>query len=312
LYERNYIMRNSVKIILGCVVVLAVFITCRQHAKNFKKNDDTATSGTIQVLADESFKPILDEEAYIFKALYPETKVNFVYKPEKDAVKLYLNDSIRTIILARELTPEEQQTMTQRNLQPEKSRFAIDAIALIVNQQSADTTISVSQIKAALNGKAMTDKDIVFDNPNSSLVRYLKDLSGNSQLNQKHIYALKSNKEVITYVSQHPNAIGIVGFSWLDDPDPDYADAVAKVKIIGVKDENNSKAPNVYFKPSQESLALKQYPLRRGLYTLNSTGRAGLASAFQVFLRGERGQRIILKSGLLPDSIPPRELNITK
>ncbi|WP_158829651.1 PstS family phosphate ABC transporter substrate-binding protein [Mucilaginibacter lacusdianchii] len=303
-------MRNSVKIIIGCVIVLAVFITCRQRAKNFKKNDDTATSGTIQIVADESFAPILDEEAYIFKAMYPETNVKLVYKTEKEAVKLYLDDSIRTIILARQLTPDEQQIMEQRNLPPEKSRFAIDAIALIVNQQSADTTISVNEIKAALNGKAMTDKEIVFDNPNSSLVRYLKDFSGNTELKQKNIYALKSNIEVIAYVAQHPNAVGIVGFSWLDDPDKDYADNVAKVKIVGVKDENNNKTPNIYFKPSQESLALKQYPLSRGLYTLNSTGRAGLASAFQVFLRGERGQRIILKSGLLPDSIPPRELNI--
>jgi phosphate transport system substrate-binding protein len=94
-----------------------------------------------------------------------------------------------------------------------------------------------------LNGTAKTDKSIVFDNPNSSLVRYLKHLSGNKELKQKNIYALSSNKEVIKYVSEHSDAIGITGFSWLNDPDKDYAAAVDKVKIVGVKDENSKKAP---------------------------------------------------------------------
>ncbi|MBS7564500.1 substrate-binding domain-containing protein [Mucilaginibacter sp. Bleaf8] len=303
-------MKNSVKIIIGCFIVLAVFITCRQRGKNFKNNEDTATSGTIQILADESFKPILDEEAYIFKALYPQTNIQFIYKPEIEALKLYMNDSIRTAILAKELTQDELQVFKDRKLPPEINKFAVDAVVLIVNKQSADTAISVSQIKAMLNGKTMVDRDIVFDNPSSSLVRYLKQFSGNTELKQKNIYALKSNKDVITYVSEHRNAIGIVGFSWLDDPDKDYADAVAKVQLVGVKDEADKKYGNQFFKPSQETLALKQYPLRRDLYVYNSTGRTGLASAFQVFLGSERGQRIILKSGLLPDSIPAREINI--
>jgi phosphate transport system substrate-binding protein len=162
-----------------------------------------------------------------------------------------------------------------------------------------------------LNGQSKTDKNIVFDNPNSSLVRYLKNLSGNQELKQKNIYALSSSKEVIKYVSTHPNSIGITGFSWLNDPDKDYAEAVDKVKIVGVKDENSKIAPNEYFKPSQTTLVQHTYPLSRSLYIIDCTGRKGLGSGFASFLSSERGQRIILKSGLLPDSIPQREINIT-
>jgi phosphate transport system substrate-binding protein len=178
--------------------------------------------------------------------------------------------------------------------------------------QSADTLMTVNDVKNLLNGKTMADKNIVFDNPNSSLVRYLKELSGNTQLKGKNIYALKNNKDVITYVRDHPNAIGIVGYGWLVEPDADYEEAASNVKVVGVTDESNKKYVNQYFKPSQESLALKQYPLSRSLYIINSTGRKGLASAFADFLRSDRGQRIILKSGLLPDSIPSREINIVK
>ncbi|QJD95298.1 phosphate ABC transporter substrate-binding protein [Mucilaginibacter robiniae] len=308
-------MKNSIVVIIGCILVLVGFEMCRQkevHQQAKPKGTDDFTSGVAQFVADESFQPILDEELFVYKAMFPEAKPQVVYKSENDALRLFLNDSIRVAILSRELKPAEVKILSDRTLAPEINCFAIDAVTLIVNQQSADTTISVNQLKAALNGKGMTDKSIVFDNPNSSLVRYLKELSGSKDLNARNIYALKSNKDVIAYVSQHPQAIGIVGFSWLDDPDEDYAAAVAKVKIVGVKDESNKKAPNEYFKPSQETLALKQYPLSRRLYMINSSGKMGLGTGFATFLASERGQRIILKSGLLPDSIPQRQINIKK
>lgn len=305
-------MNNSIKIIIGSLLVIVIFGTCRQQQTTEVKGTDTFVSGKAQFLADESFKPILDQEAYVFKALYEKAKPELIYKSENELLKLFLEDSIRVAIMSRELKPAEMQILKNRNFAPDVNRFAIDAVVLIVNQQSADTTISVSQIKAMLNGQIMTDKNIVFDNPNSSLVRYLKELSGNNELKQKNIYALQSNKDVIKYVSEHPQSIGIVGFSWLDDPDKDYADAVAKVKIVGVKDESNDKAPTEYFKPNQTTLALKQYPLRRGLYILNSTGKMGLAAGFAAFIKSDPGQRIILKSGLLPDSIPQREMILKK
>jgi len=161
-----------------------------------------------------------------------------------------------------------------------------------------------------LNGDTKQDKDIVFDNPNSGVVRYLKDFSGNKDFKQKNIYALKSNKEVIKYVADHPNAIGFTGFGWLNDPDKDYADAVQKVKIAGVKDDVTKNAANEFFTPSQNTLALKQYPLTRFLYIFRNTSELGLK--FDAFVMSDRGQRIILKSGLLPDSIPSRRINLVK
>jgi len=304
-------MSNSLKIIAGCVIVLVVFAMCNRKSGKLKEND-TGTSGKAFLLADESFKPILEQEQYVFQSLYPDTKPELLFKTEAEVIKLLLQDSIRTVILARELNADEVKTLTARTLPPETTPFAHDAIAIIVNQQSNDTLMTVNQLKAVLNGQAKTEMNVVFDNPNSSLVRYLKELSGNSQLKQKNIYALNNNKDVITYVSEHANAIGIVGFNWLNEPDGDYAAAAAKVKVVAVKGNDNDKASTQYFKPSQMTLALKQYPLSRKLYYVNCTGREGLATAFADFLHSDRGQRIILKSGLLPELIPTREINIVK
>jgi phosphate transport system substrate-binding protein len=299
---------RTVFILLG-IVCIATFSTCKRKKKVDEKNSDTFMAGKADFLVDESCAPIVEEEKYVFTASYPDAKPRLLYKTENEVLNLLLNDSIPYAIMTRELTPEETKVMVAHTRPPDVNKFAIDGIALIVNKASGDTTITVSEIKAMLNGKSKTDKNIVFDNPNSSLVRYLKDLAGNMDLKAKNIYALKSNKDVIRYVSEHPQSIGITGFGWLNDPDKDYADAVAKVKIVGVKDD--SRKDDIGFtKPSQESLALKQYPLTRSLYIINCTGRQGLGAGFASFVLSDRGQRIILRSGILPAVIPGREINI--
>lgn len=302
--------KNNLKLAIVAIMGI-VWVSCGSP-NDSKVPLDSFAEGKVKILADESFEPIVAEEQVVFEHLFNKAKLDINYMSENELLNLFLNDSIRVAIMSRELTPAEKKIFDARKLPPVVDKFAVDAVALIVNQKSADTLITVSELKKMLIGQTKTDRNIVFDNPNSSIVRYLKAFSGNNELKQKNIYALKSNKEVIKYVSEHEGAIGIVGFSWLNDPDDDYVAYVRKVQIVGVRDEGNKKYPDEYFKPSQTSLVLQQYPLSRGLYILNSTGRVGLGTGFASFLASERGQRIILKSGLLPDSIPRREINIKK
>ena len=290
--------------------MLGVFQTCKRSPP--AKNPGPAViSETEHFIGDASFAPILDQELYIFNSTKPGTNSTITYKSEDDVVRLLLNDSARFAFVSRKLTDDETKKLKARNLPVRVTKFAVDAVALIVNEESADTTISVGEIKKMLKGETKTDNSIVFDNPNSSLVRYLKDFAGTAKLEQKNIYALKSNKEVVEYVSKHPKAIGIIGFSWLNDPDADYAEAAKKIKIVAIKDESNKDAPNQYFRPTQSTLYLKQYPLYRDLYMVNCIGsKSGLGAGFEHFIVSDKGQRIVLRSGLLPFLIPGREIII--
>lgn len=283
--------------------------SCKQRSAE-AANASRFTSDSSAFVVDESLKPTVDEELYIFKALDSTVHPRIIYAPENEAVNLLLEDSVRVALLARDLYPDEYKVLGTRNLRPVVGRFAIGAVALIVNKASPDTTITLSKLKGLLNGTLPAKMNIVFDNPNSGLVRYLKQFSGSQNLNRKNIYSLQSNKEVIKYVSNHPDALGIVSFSWLNDPDKDYADAVRNVKIVAVKDDTGKNPSNQFYTPSQNTLALKQYPLVRNLYIINCTGNFSLGKKFADFIKGDRGQMIILKSGMLPDDVPPREIHI--
>jgi phosphate transport system substrate-binding protein len=302
-------MNNLKPIILSFLFLMLLQEACKQKPAE-TVSTDTYSSGKAKFAADESFEPIVDAENYVFKALDPKAQPEIVYGSESAVTNLLLQDSVRVVILSRKLDSSEVKVLTRLKLTPVTDTFALDAVALIVNKASADTLITVDEIKKMLNGQTKTDKNIVFDNPGSSLVRYLKEFSGNSEFKLKNIFALKSNKEVIKYVSTHPGAIGFTGFNWLDDPDADYADAVNNVKIVAVKDEGNKKYPSQYFRPSQTTLTLGQYPLSRSLYVINCTGRQGLGTGFASFLTSDRGQRIVLTSGLLPAVMPGREIEI--
>ncbi len=301
-------MRSSLLVLSGLFLLVALQ-TCKRSAPG-KSFTDTRKSGEALFVSDESFAPILDQELYIFKNDYPKAKPSIVYKSENDVIKFLTSDSSRFAFLSRTLDSNELVSLRSRNLPAVVTKFAVDAIVIIVNGTSADTATSVDEVKKMLKGQAKTDKSIVFDNSGSSLVRYLKELTGEQDFKQKNIYALKSNKEVIEYVSKHPEAIGITSFSWINDPDADYADAVKNVKVLAIKDEGSKTAQSQYFRPSQTTLYLKQYPLLRYLYVVNCTGRDGLGSGFEHFIESDKGQRIILRSGLLPIAIPERNIMI--
>ncbi|MEO6850946.1 MAG: hypothetical protein ABI203_04415, partial [Mucilaginibacter sp.] len=57
------------------------------------------------------------------------------------------------------------------------------------------------------------------------------------------------------------------------------------------------------------TLALGQYPLKRDLFVVNClASKKGVGAEFEHFIVTDKGQRIILRSGLLPANIPAREI----
>lgn len=300
-------MKNKAVLYLF-LFVLVIVASCQ----NNKSEPQSYTSGREQILVDESLAPIIEDQAYLFESTYTKAKLDLVMKSENELVNLFLDDSIQVAILSRTLSPAEIKHFESRNITVRTNRFAIDGIALITHRSSADTTVTVADIIKVLKGESSAIPSLVFDNANSSTVRYFKELAGVKELPTKGIYALKSNADVIKYVYTNPGSIGVVGVNWMVQPPVDLEKTVGDLKILGVKNLEGKPGSDAYYKPDQNDIALGLYPLTRSLYIVNCEGGAGLGTGFASFIAGERGQRIVLKSGLLPDSIPSREINIVK
>lgn len=293
------------KLLFLCLVA-TLFFSCK-----YDKDYRSATVGDVKILVDESFEPIIDDQFKVFESSYPQAKIQLVYKPEIPLLNLLLSDSIDVAIMSRKLTPNEAKFYESRNIIIRTNHIATDAIALITNGSNQDSTITVDELKSIIAGKP-NGKSLVFDNPNSSTVRYLKELAGVAQLPKAGVYALKSNVEVINYVHNNPGTIGVIGINWMIQPPVELEETVAGLRVMAVKNSKGLNGSDNFYKPSQNNLALGLYPLNREIYIINCQGSSGVGTGFAAFLASERGQRIILKSGLLPDSIPSREIIIRK
>ena len=283
-----------------------LLVSCQQN----KSEVQSYTTGKEKILVDESFAPIVEDQAFVFESTYDNAKLNLLMKSENELINLFLEDSAQVAILSRLLTPGERKHFENKKIEIRINRFAVDGIALITHKSSKDSTATVADIIKVLKGESSRIVSLVFDNANSSTVRYFKELASVKELPAKGVYALKSNTDVIKYVYDNPGAIGVVGVNWMVQPPVELEKEVDALKILGVKNLEGKPGSDGFYKPDQNDIALELYPLIRPLYIINCEGGAGLGTGFASFIAGERGQRIVLKSGLLPDSIPSREINI--
>ncbi len=288
------------------VALIVMTASCQQSTTEVQ----TYTSGREKILVDESLVPIIEDQIYIFESAYPNAKFDLISRSENELINSFLEDSAQVAILSRELTASERKHFESKNIQTRVNRFAIDGIALITHNSVQDSTATVDDIIRVLRGEKSSLGNLIFDNANSSTVRYFKDLAAVKVLPSKGVYALKTNTEVIKYVFENPGTIGVVGVNWIVQPPVDLEDEVSSLKILGVKNLAGKPGSDAFYKPFQNDIALELYPLIRSLYIINCEGGPGLGTGFASFIAGERGQRIVLKSGLLPDSIPSREINI--
>ena len=278
---------------------------------------DTTTAGKVKIEVDETVESLFRAQQKAFMGLYQYADIQLSSAPESECFQHLLSDSCKVIIASRKLLPNEEAVFKKRQLYPVTTRVAVDALALVVHPESNDSLLTITQLKEILSGKISDWKDVhpgssgkinfVFDRNGSSTVRYLKDsLMGGNAFSQ-NCFAAQGNAAVLDYVSSNKGAIGIIGVGWISDSDEKEALSFRnKVKVVWLASKDQPVWPDDYFQPYQAYIALEQYPLRREIYMINREGRAGLGTGFVSFVAGDKGQRIVRLSGLLPATMPVR------
>jgi len=309
------------KNVLTLLTIFLGIISLSCNQKRGPERTDTTTTGVTTVLCDDCFSPIMREEANVFQSINPDATIHLKFTNEVDALNLLFKDSVRLIVAARDLTPNEVQALKDKKLMPRSTKIAVDGIALIINRKNLDSLITVTEFQNILSGKIRTWNDlrpgssqaiidVVFDNANSSTVRYVQDSISKGKIRSKNVFAKENNQAVLDYVSQTPNALGIIGVNWVSNPDDSTKNSfidnirVMSVSPYDIADEDNSYAPFPAY------LMLEQYPFFRSIYMIITDAPGYLPSGFMNFVGGDRGQRIILKAGLVPSTRPMRLVNI--
>lgn len=297
--------KNSWFKVLSALIVL-VSITWSCNNTNKKQQSDTILTGKLSIAVDESLQPIVEDQQAVFENTY-NAKLQLLPLSENEILQSLVDKKVNTAIMARALTAQERKYFQSKTIYPKETPIAIDAVTLIRNKIEKDTLIALEDLKLFFEGDRTKVKGLVFDNLNSSTVSFLLKKFNLQKLPEKDIYSFKNNNEVIKYVSENSNMIGIIGLNWLVQPSSEVEQYIDNISVLSVKDF----AKTQYIYPSQENLVTKSYPLARDLYFINCQGYEGLGIGFASFIAGERGQRIILKSGLAPVKLPSRKIVVT-
>ena len=295
--------------LVGLTLILGLLHAC--GSKPNPEQEEAYQKAASSFAADESFYPILDEELYYFTAQTLDS-ITPLYINEQDAVKKLMRLETWLAFTTRDFTQKERQNLIDRKYMPRAIPIAYDGLAIIVNNANPDSCITVKNFARILKGEIskwselypqskLGEIDVVFDNPLSSTVRWCVDsILGGQQFSAKNIGAVKTSAAVIDYVEKHENALGIIGSNWLNDKrDTTNVTFKKNISVMGVSKMETAEKYNSW-KPYQFYLYNGNYPLRRTIYALLNDTRNGVPSGFTHFIQLPRGQKIILRAGLLP------------
>lgn len=321
-------MNRIFNVTVGLTLILGLLSACNDSKPKHSKytRTDTYSAGEISFAADESFSPIINEEVKVFEATYREAILHPIYTDEYAAMEMLLNDSVCLVFASRDYTEKELKGLKAIGGAPVSMPIGYDGLSLIVNKTNTDTCITVRDIRRILTGEVSKwkevypnskqgDIEVVFDNKNSSTVRWCVDsILDGKPINSPNIYAVKTSAEVINYVEQHANSIGIIGSNWLNDKrDTTNVTFKKNIQVMSVS-RMETATPMNSWKPYQYYLYNGNYPLIRTIYALCTDPIHGLPWGFTQFVSSPKGQLIIFRSSLLPyrGDLTVREVNVSK
>jgi phosphate transport system substrate-binding protein len=306
-------MNNTTKFI-SAILFVAFLYSCEENNK--KKLTDTPTSGTINVVVDETYRPIMDSEKMVFENYYPEAHINLIYMPALDAIKQCTNDSIRVIITSTAIDSGVFKFFyEQKHYFPSSTILGKDAVAIIANTNKNGLQMTTAELAKICKGE-ITDFSqlekkkgsgkitLVFDNAASSTVQYIQDSIMKGGTITSKAFAQKTNEEVMNYVRKNPNAIGVIGVNWISDNQ--NIETLAFSKDIFPVEMRDADSSQYYYSPHPGYIATHLYPMRRFMRATIKENGACLGRGFVNFMSGEIGQKIILKSGLVPAKVLTR------
>jgi len=302
------------------LIFMVIFTACTSGSNQPPR--ETPTRGDIKISVDESFQPLIDTEIFTFTNLYDNAKIKAEYKPEYDVINDFMNDSVKVMVTSKKLSDYQIQYLRDTLVIARTTTFAYDALALVTNKQNSDTLLKYHMVRDIFHGQTNTWHEInpksklggirvIFDSNKSGNIRYFKELFEVKDSLPSNFYAVNSNSEVIDFVSRNPDALGIISVNWISDKDDSLSYSfIKRINVVAVSQQMVNDG--YYYRPLQGSIYNREYPFVREIYLISRETFAGLGSGFINWACAEQGQRIVLKSGLVPATMPIRLVQIKR
>ncbi|MDI9336897.1 MAG: substrate-binding domain-containing protein [Alphaproteobacteria bacterium] len=287
-----------------CFMFSCLILACEPN-QSLKKYD-TANSGTIYISVEESFEPVFKEQIRVFESLYPEAKIIASYKSEIECIKDLKFDSIRLVIVSRDLSDNEFKTVKKNiGYAPRSHVLAYSAISVLIPKDATDSFFDYLNLENILSGQRNVKVVVDKDNSSATNMFLIKHILKNRPFG-KNVKAATSNDSILSVLTKKQADIGFIAYNWINDSyyNKSQQAILKKLKFAAIACEDcPDSLKNIYTIPSPNTIQKGLYPLRVPIYYILKENRSGLGSGFINYLSLENGQLVFKKSVLLPAQI---------
>jgi phosphate transport system substrate-binding protein len=248
---------------------------------------------SISVKGSDTILPLAQAEAEEFMTINSGKSATVTGGGSGVGIAALIDGQVDIATASREITSNETESAKKNGINPVEHSIAYDGVTAVVNPANPVSKLTFDQLRGIYNGSISNwkevggeDKPIAVISRDSSSGTY-KDFQKDVMLGDEYrpdALTQPATGGVVGEVSQNPNAIGYIGFAYLDN----------SIKALSLDKGNGS------ITPTAESILSGAYPLSRALYFYTNGEPSGPTKEFIDFVLSEKGQNLVSEVGYIP------------
>jgi phosphate transport system substrate-binding protein len=258
-------------------------------------NQTTATSEQgVSVKGSDTVLPLAQAEAEEYLKENPGKSVSVTGGGSGVGIAALIDGQVDIAAASRDMDADETQAAQAKGISPVETVIAYDGITAVVNPSNSVSSLTFDQLRGIYNGTISNWKDVGgTDSPIAVISR--DSSSGTYKDFQKDVLKGDNYRPdaltqpatggIVTEVAQNPNAIGYIGFAYIDS---------SSMKVLSLDNGNGSVSP------TSDSILDGSYPLSRTLQFYTNGEPSGSTKEFIDFVLSEKGQSIVSEVGYIP------------
>jgi phosphate transport system substrate-binding protein len=304
-------------ILLGCFIYASfIFAGCK-----YGEMHSVTTIGEITIGVDENESPVIKKETDEFMRLNTNSKITSTVKTTNELFADLLNGDIKTIITDRDFTPQENEYLQKYKIETKKNIVALNGAAIIVNPANPLTKLNFNEMRKIFTGETTDWSNLEGDNKdvykgkikpyiarkNSMLHDYFKEKVLLNNDYYKNDLICSTSTQMLNEIRDDKYGIGFISMSWITK----FADTLdTTIKPLRVAAADSTGLKGEYVGLHQAYIANRSYPLLFDVYCLSRDFEMDISVGLISFLLSYDGQKIILNSGLVPQTQPVRIIQL--
>jgi phosphate transport system substrate-binding protein len=276
----------------------------------------TLTKGELVIACDESLVPMMRIAVAEFLDQYKDAKITLRPLEAREAIADFVSDSVRMIVCARALNNEERDAIAASRIPLQEYHVAQSAVAVIANTANPLSELRLGQVDSMFRGELTrwpgkgkgSPIDVVIGDVNSSTNEVFRNAVLGGRKFALSATPMRFSEDLVEYVAKTPNAVGIVGLSWLKNLEN-------RLNVISLGSPSwrpdSTRTAGQYYSPAQAYVFQGYYPVNTPVYIYRREVSRDLGLGFISYLTSAAGQKGVVKAGLVPVTMPVRLVQLT-